>query len=390
MRAGDGASAEFLPLLRRQAGQTRRGHHRDPPSRAAALESDPDRAREVHLPVLREDHPASRTLSRHRPRAGWGELVGDDPLRQVWRAPAAQPAERIVCPGRHRARRVDPRIREGRLLADWVGACTASLAPLIELIRRHVLAGERLHGDDTTVPVLAKDKTVIGRLWTPTFARAGFMSGMTGRSPAQTRQQRCSFTPAIAAASTRAGISPAMPGSSRPMLAPVLGPANGRTRGPGLAISTTPGVGPARSPRRPAGATAGANSSYWPLSANRRLLSQRSARSTKSSRSSVGSTALRPSSGSRSARIGSGRLSASSRDGCVPNAPGCHVMPTLPRRWTTCSSAGLPSPAFSTMAGSVSATTPLSALYAGSRSDASRGCSPAPPALVSALPRSTP
>ena len=76
--------------------------------RAAAMESDPDRAREVHLPVLREDHPAARTLSRHRPRAGWGELVGDDPLRQVWRASAAQPAERIVCPGRHRARRVDP------------------------------------------------------------------------------------------------------------------------------------------------------------------------------------------------------------------------------------------------------------------------------------------
>src|SRR6266853_179892 len=50
-------------------------------------------------------------------------------------------------------------------LADWVGACTASLAPLIELIRRHVLAAARLHGDDTTVPVLAKDKTVIGRVW---------------------------------------------------------------------------------------------------------------------------------------------------------------------------------------------------------------------------------
>jgi transposase len=51
-------------------------------------------------------------------------------------------------------------------LADWVGACTASLAPLTELIRRHVLATERLHGDDTTAPILAKDKTVIGRLWT--------------------------------------------------------------------------------------------------------------------------------------------------------------------------------------------------------------------------------
>jgi transposase len=62
-------------------------------------------------------------------------------------------------------------VREGieldvSTLADWVGACTASLAPLNELIRRHVYAAERLHGDDTTVPVLAKYKTVIGRLWT--------------------------------------------------------------------------------------------------------------------------------------------------------------------------------------------------------------------------------
>ena len=29
-------------------------------------------------------------------------------------------------------------------LADWVGACTASLTPLVELIRRHVFAAERI------------------------------------------------------------------------------------------------------------------------------------------------------------------------------------------------------------------------------------------------------
>jgi len=51
-------------------------------------------------------------------------------------------------------------------LADWVGACTASLAPLVTLIRAHVMAAERIHGDDTTVPVLAKGKTITGRLWT--------------------------------------------------------------------------------------------------------------------------------------------------------------------------------------------------------------------------------
>jgi transposase len=51
-------------------------------------------------------------------------------------------------------------------LADWVGGCTAALAPLIKLIEAHVLAAERLHGDDTTVPLMAKDKTVLARLWT--------------------------------------------------------------------------------------------------------------------------------------------------------------------------------------------------------------------------------
>jgi transposase len=51
-------------------------------------------------------------------------------------------------------------------LADWVGACTAMLSPLVALIRTHVMAAERLHGDDTTVPVLAKNKTTTGRLWT--------------------------------------------------------------------------------------------------------------------------------------------------------------------------------------------------------------------------------
>jgi len=50
-------------------------------------------------------------------------------------------------------------------LADWVGACTATLAPLVTLIRAHVMAAERIHGDDTTVPVLAKGKTITGRLW---------------------------------------------------------------------------------------------------------------------------------------------------------------------------------------------------------------------------------
>jgi transposase len=51
-------------------------------------------------------------------------------------------------------------------MADHVGACAATLMPLYELIKAHVFAAERIHGDDTTVPVLAKGKTRTGRIWT--------------------------------------------------------------------------------------------------------------------------------------------------------------------------------------------------------------------------------
>ena len=50
-------------------------------------------------------------------------------------------------------------------LADQVGACTVALRPLRDLIAEHVLAAERLHGDDTPVPVLAKGKTATARAW---------------------------------------------------------------------------------------------------------------------------------------------------------------------------------------------------------------------------------
>lgn len=51
-------------------------------------------------------------------------------------------------------------------LADQVGAGVFALQPLHDLIEAHVLAAERLHGDETTIPILAKGKTVTGRIWT--------------------------------------------------------------------------------------------------------------------------------------------------------------------------------------------------------------------------------
>jgi transposase len=50
-------------------------------------------------------------------------------------------------------------------LADQVGGCATVLRPIYDLIRAHVFAGERVHGDDTTVPVLARYQTRTGRLW---------------------------------------------------------------------------------------------------------------------------------------------------------------------------------------------------------------------------------
>jgi len=53
-------------------------------------------------------------------------------------------------------------------LAGWVGGASELLAPLVDQIRKHVLAASKIHADDTPVPVLApgNGKTSTGRLWT--------------------------------------------------------------------------------------------------------------------------------------------------------------------------------------------------------------------------------
>jgi transposase len=50
-------------------------------------------------------------------------------------------------------------------MADAVGAGCSALEPLLKLVESHVMAAERLHGDDTTVPVLALGKCDIARCW---------------------------------------------------------------------------------------------------------------------------------------------------------------------------------------------------------------------------------
>ena len=52
-------------------------------------------------------------------------------------------------------------------LAGWVGRAGVLLQPLVEAIRRHVMAGHKLHADDTTAPTLkpGNGKTLTGRYW---------------------------------------------------------------------------------------------------------------------------------------------------------------------------------------------------------------------------------
>ena len=52
-------------------------------------------------------------------------------------------------------------------LADWIGGISRLASPLAELIGRYVTAANKVHADDTTVPVLdpGRGKTKTGRLW---------------------------------------------------------------------------------------------------------------------------------------------------------------------------------------------------------------------------------
>jgi transposase len=67
-------------------------------------------------------------------------------------------------------RQVERYAREGvpislSTAADAVGASCKVLEPLLRRVEAYVMAAERLHGDDTTVPVMALGKCDTGRCW---------------------------------------------------------------------------------------------------------------------------------------------------------------------------------------------------------------------------------
>jgi transposase len=201
-------------------------------------------------------------------------------------------------------------------LADWVGAGAATLAPLLELIRGHVLAAARLHGDDTTVPVLAKGKTITGRLWT--YVRDDRPCGGPDPPAAIFFYSR-----------DRGGEHP------RRHLATYAGI---------LQADAYAGFNELYDPKRQPGPITEAacwahgrrKLSCWPRRRRRRSPSRRCAGLMQSSPSSGRSTGVRRRHGSPRAKPTSRRSSPSSRPGCAVNAPGCRAMPRWRRRWITC------------------------------------------------------
>src|SRR5271168_3385819 len=94
------------------------------------------------------------------------------PIPRAWAGPSLLAMIVFEKFGQHQPlnRQAERYAREGvpialSTMADAVGAVCVALDPLRRLVEAHVIAAERLHGDDTTVPVLAKGKTDTGRLW---------------------------------------------------------------------------------------------------------------------------------------------------------------------------------------------------------------------------------
>jgi transposase len=238
-------------------------------------------------------------------------------------------------------------------LADQVGAGCALLEPILKRMEAHVFAAERLHGDDTTVPVLAKGKTDTGRC--RVYARDDLPFG--GTSPAG--GDVLLFARPGGRASPR-HTRRTMPEFSRPMLTAAT------------TSSTSLIASQHRSSKRPAGSMPAARSLSWRMwprmpAARRRTKRQqqsrhwslrRSGASTPCSRSNARSMARVPSSAELFGRSSARHRSPIWKAGCASNVPSSRAAMKSPKPWSTCSNAGPPLPVSSMMAASAYRTMP--------------------------------
>ena len=81
-----------LSAAARRSLEDRRGYHRDAGCRSPPLEGDPDGARKVHLPPLREDLSAAGAVPCRSPWLGRSQPARHACLREVWGPSADEPA----------------------------------------------------------------------------------------------------------------------------------------------------------------------------------------------------------------------------------------------------------------------------------------------------------
>jgi transposase len=240
-------------------------------------------------------------------------------------------------------------------LADQVGACTSALTPLHALIEAHVLAAERLHGDDTTIPILAKGKTVTGHIWTYVrddrpFGGAAPPAALYYASPDRRREhpeRHLAGFAGILQADAYAGYNGLYdPTRQQGAIAPALCWAHARRKFFELADI-------AANARRSKGAPA---ISPIALEAVKRIdalfdIERTFIMSDKRSleRTINGATADER---LRIRQEQSAPLSPRWRLGCARSVPACRARPASPSRSTICSAAGTALPASSMMAGS--------------------------------------
>ena len=200
-------------------------------------------------------------------------------------------------------------------MADWVGACAATLMPIRDAIEKHVHAGERIHIDDTTVPVLAKGKCLT--------AACGPMCGTTVRLPAQRLRLPCSTTRPIAKVNTQSSSSRPTLVSCRPTPIRASTASIGKTASRGRSLKPDVGL------------IFGASCSSWHGCARRQSPSKPFAASTNCSPSNETPTDNRLNGVWRSAASDPNLVSTSWKNGCAKNARSCPRTIRSPRRWIT-------------------------------------------------------
>jgi transposase len=266
-------------------------------------------------------------------------------------------------------------------LADQVGACCAVLTPLLRRVEAHVFAAERLHGDDTTVPVLAKGKTDTGRCWVyvrddrpfggpdPPAAMFYYSRDRAGEHA----QAHLAGYSGLFQADAFGGYTKLYEADRKP--GPIVEAACWvHARRPFFAMADL-----AENARRTVqGRTPGVISPLA-LEAVRRIDALFEIERSINGQSGEQRRAIR--------RELSAPWSPIWKAGCASSVPSSRAATISPRRWITCSIAGRPSPTSSMTDGSVSRTTRRNERCAASRSAESHGCSPVPIAAGSAPPR---